>query len=347
MRYILAFFLPFVLSVVLVPLIAKVAKVFKIVDKPDALRKFHKKPTPLLGGLAMFLSFSLFLWLYILFEDPYNFIPTKQMLGLFLGSVVLMVGGFLDDKYSLPAWVTWFFPFVAVTVVMCFGVGSNFQLLSNPVGDPVALNFLIYGVPVSSVVTWLWLMGMTFTTKLLDGLDGLASSVSLVAGVVLFLLALVPRINQPVIAVLSLFFCGAVAGFLVWNWNPAKVFMGEGGSTWLGFTLGVISVILGGKIATAALVLGVPILDVFQVIVSRVLAGGSPFKSDRRQLHLRLIDAGYSVRAIVAMFVVISGIFGSVAILAQTTTKLVAGVILAFVFLALVSISVRVLPKSS
>ena len=227
------------------------------------------------------------------------------------------------------------FPIIAVLIVILSGIGVGIKEISNPFGAPISFDFGMWGIPFSGIFVFIFIMGMIYTTKFLDGMDGLASGISLIAGFTLFLLSLTPRINQSITASLSIIFCGAVLGFLIYNFNPASIFLGEGGSEYLGFMLGVLSVLLGGKIATAILVMGIPILDVLWVIVRRVWFGVSPFKADRQHLHFRLLDIGFTQKQSVLLLYVISGGFGIVAVFLQSMGKLILLLILFGVMLLL------------
>jgi UDP-GlcNAc:undecaprenyl-phosphate GlcNAc-1-phosphate transferase len=216
--------------------------------------------------------------------------------------------------------------------------------LSNPFGAPINLDFALLGIPFSAIFIWAWMMGMIFTTKFLDGLDGLCAGISLIGGLTLFALSLLPHINQPVTATLAIIFSGALFGYLFFAFNPASIFLGESGSTFVGFMLGVLSVISGGKIATALLVMGIPILDVAWVIVRRLWYRTSPFRADRKHLHFRLLDLGFTQRQAVLILYTISAMFGFTAIFLQSWGKLIALIILFCLMLA-IAITVVLLYK--
>ena len=176
---------------------------------------------------------------------------------------------------------------------------------------------------------------MIYTTKFLDGLDGLASSIGIVGALAIFALSFTPNVRQDYTAMLAAIFVGSLLGFLVFNWHPAKIFLGESGSTFLGFTLGILAIIAGGKIATAFLVMGVPILDVAWVIGARLAAGRSPFKADKSHLHHRLLSLGLSQPQIVGILVLFSVLFGGLAVFLQSLGKLILLLTLFFVMLVL------------
>jgi UDP-GlcNAc:undecaprenyl-phosphate GlcNAc-1-phosphate transferase len=304
------------------------ARKIELVDAPNDERKLHRQPTPLLGGLAIFLTFfSLLYW----FRDallsgnlePYHFF------GFFVGALFLMIGGFLDDKYNLKPLQQLVFPVLAIAAVIAGGV--HIEKVTNPAGG------YIYLGAWSGVLIAFWLMGMMYTTKLLDGLDGLVTGMVGIGGLVIFLFTSTTRYHQPDIALAALILSGACAGFLIFNWHPAKIFLGEGGSLLLGYILGVLAIISGGKIAITLLIMGVPILDVLWTIVRRVAAGKNPFRfADRKHLHHRLFDLGLGHRKTVLIFYAFALFFGLSGLFLQSLGKVYALIGLFFVMLAIV-----------
>jgi len=264
--YLLIFSITFVLSVILTRFVGIVMKRLKVVDKPlKNSRKIHKNRVPLGGGLAIFISFFTF----------YYDINIKQLLGIFIGGIILVTGGFLDDKYVLKARYQLIFPILAALVAVFFGIGTD--TVTNPLGGSIELNFFKIGIEqfdnlllFSDLLVFFWLFGVMFTTKFLDGLDGLVAGIVCVGSLMIFFLSTQAQWYQPEVAVLSIVFTGAVAGFLIWNWHPAKIFLGEGGSLLTGYILGILAVISGGKIATTLLVIGIPMLDMVRVFIRRI-----------------------------------------------------------------------------
>jgi UDP-GlcNAc:undecaprenyl-phosphate GlcNAc-1-phosphate transferase len=163
----------------------------------------------------------------------------------------------------------------------------------------------------------------------------LASGIGVIASLTLFFLSLTPKVNQPMTATIAILLCGTLLGYLRYSFNPAKIFLGESGSVLIGFILGALSIILGGKIATALLVMGVPIMDVAWVILRRLWYGTSPFKADRKHLHFRLLDIGLSQRQAVLILYLLSALFGFTAVFLQSMGKLIALLILSVTMFAL------------
>ncbi|HYF05085.1 MAG TPA: MraY family glycosyltransferase [Patescibacteria group bacterium] len=317
------FIFGFLISVCITPLFRKVGFMFGLLDIPTGGRKIHTKPMPLTGGLAVFFSYSLAVAGYLWMGDVnFQLIPLKFFLSLFFGGAILILGGVLDDKYSMPPLVQLLFPAFAALIVMYLGVGVGLKEISNPFGTPFNLRVTFLFIPIAYYLVFFWLMGMMFTTKLLDGLDGLTSGIGGIAATALFFLSLTPKVNQPETAILALLFCGVLFGYLVFAFHPASIFLGQGGSLYVGFVLGVLSVILGGKILTALLVMGMPILDVVWAILRRIMQGKNPFVGDRRHLHHRLLDAGLPHWQAVLVFYAVSAIFGFSAVFMQTKGKI-------------------------
>ncbi len=185
---------------------------------------------------------------------------------------------------------------------------------------------MLGGLAFTFVVVWV--VFMINVLNWLDGLDGLVGGVSLIATVVLYLLAIKPEVNQLSMSVLAIILAGALVGFLPFNFFPAKIFLGDSGSQVLGFLLAVFAIISGGKLATAFLVLGVPILDVIWVIARRMLSRQPVYKADSFHLHHRLIRAGLTQKQTVVVFYTISAAFGIIALQTQSIGKLVAALVL-------------------
>jgi UDP-GlcNAc:undecaprenyl-phosphate GlcNAc-1-phosphate transferase len=312
------------------PLVRSVAGRWGAVDEPGE-RKLQSRPIPLLGGWAIWFGFAIVstLALFVGWLDDGRLLPMQ--VGIFLlATLILLIGGSLDDRWNLRPIVQIIFPIVAV-MLMVIVAGVTVDVVSNPIGHGLwYLARTSLWLPV--IAAFLWLLGMTYTTKLLDGLDGLATSIAAVAGIALFIASLSWDVPRSGTSLLALALVGACLGFLPFNWHRASIFLGEGGSTFLGFTLGVLAIISGAKIAIAVLVMGVPMLDVAWVIGRRILSGTNPFRhADRQHIHHRLLDVGLSQPRAVLLMMLVSVSFASVALLQRTTGKLIAlGLLAAF-----------------
>ena len=198
--YILPFILAFVLSLIITPIIKSLAWRFNILDRPSKERKIHKKETALMGGLVIFISlfFTLFL-----FKDQFlsGDLSSRHLLGFFIGALFLMIGGVLDDKYNLSPLKQIIFPILAILSVIIGGV--EITKLSNPGGGIISLELIPF---LSEILIFFWLLGMMYTTKLLDGVDGLVSGVGLIASFIIFLFTLSSSYFQPDIALAAIIF---------------------------------------------------------------------------------------------------------------------------------------------
>ncbi len=331
----------FVLSFFITKLVRRLAVHLGIHDVPDMPRKIHEKPLPKLGGLAIFASFIIGLTALAVFGGTQE-ISILRIVGLVLASSILIIGGILDDKYDLPASRQIWFPVIAAALVVLSG--THISYITNPLGGPIVLDqYKVAGYPVfGSLLVFGWILLITYTTKFLDGMDGLVSGISGIAGLVIFGLSLAPEVNQTTTAFIALIFAASAFGFLPHNFHPARIFLGEGGSTFTGFMIAVLAVISGGKIATALLVLGIPVLDAAWVVVRRLWFRASPFVGDKRHLHFRLLDIGFSQRQAVVFLYILAVVFGGVAVFLQSLGKLVALLIL-FGVMLVVAIGVVVL----
>jgi len=319
MTLFIIFFSTLVISLVMTLLTIKIAKKFDVLDRPDENKKRHIGAIPLLGGLGIFFSF--FLVISVFHENILSGnLTIYNWAGVFFGAIFIVVGGILDDKFNLGPSRQIIFPVLAVIAVLLGGV--QIEKITNPFGG-----FLMIGgfKVFSSVIIALWLLGMMYTTKLLDGLDGLVTGVTSIGAFIIFLFTMTEKYYQPDIGFAALVLFAACLGFLILNWHPAKIFLGEGGSLLLGFLLGVLAIISGGKIAIALLVMGLPIMDVVWVVIRRLKEGKNPFRfADRKHLHHRLLDLGFGVKRTVLIFYGFSLVFGLSAVFLQSKGKLYA-----------------------
>ncbi|NQU77638.1 undecaprenyl/decaprenyl-phosphate alpha-N-acetylglucosaminyl 1-phosphate transferase [Candidatus Falkowbacteria bacterium] len=302
--------------------VIRLAEKKKAVSKPTRPRDIHKKPIPLWGGLAIFLSLVLLIGLAYAIVDfeQKAAIPIHYLVGAFVGALILIIFGVIDDKYKLkPHESIWGPTLAAVCAVV---VGMRIDLITNPFGGFLEISQW----PILAIVlTFFWLWWMQYTTKLLDGLDGLASGVVLIGTLVIFFLAISKNFFEPTTALYALIFAGVLFGFLIWNFNPAKIFLGEGGSTLVGFILGVLAIVSGSKLATALLVMGVPVLDMIWVMVRRrFFEHKKVTEGDDKHLHFRLLRAGLTHRQAVFFYYFIAAGFGASSLFLQSKQKLIA-----------------------
>lgn len=318
-------------SVLLTLVVRKLAQKLNIFDYPDEERKWHDHLTPLLGGTAIFISFwSVVFYLYNYSGIVFKHFNTRQLVLFFLAGLILMIVGYFDDRFKIVYHYRLLFSTLAVLLVLAGGL--NFDGVTNPFGGTIGLDFwkiqttyfgtILVGV---EIIAFLWLMGMIYTVKILDGLDGLATGVVMIGGFAVAALAGgSTKFLQPDVALIAFVLAGSCLGFLFFNFYPAKIFLGEGGGQFLGLMLGVVAIIAGSKIATALLVMAVPIIDLVWVIVARLLSGQSVAKGDRRHLHFRLVDIGFKQWQAVLIYYGFSGLFGFFALYMSSIFKIIS-----------------------
>ncbi|MBR6710813.1 MAG: undecaprenyl/decaprenyl-phosphate alpha-N-acetylglucosaminyl 1-phosphate transferase [Selenomonadaceae bacterium] len=304
-NYMLAFLIAIGAALVVTPGVILLAAKTGAMDAPDA-RKVHKKPIPRIGGIGIYIAFMAGM-LVVMSMNVLTEEVSHELIGLLFGGSLIVLLGIIDDYKNLPAKVKLVGQIIAATVlVVVFDVRIDF--ITDPFGDYLFLEFM--AIPA----TIFWIVGLTNTVNLIDGLDGLAAGVSTIACITIFLVALQQDIM--LVAVLTAALAGAAMGFLYYNFNPARIFMGDSGSMFLGYMLAGISIIGAVKCAaTIALIvpilaLGLPILDTAFAIVRRYRGGVPIFKPDKGHLHHRLLDLGFTQRQAVLLMYVISALLG-------------------------------------
>lgn len=320
-----------VISAILTPLVKKLAVKLNVIDIPKDSRRVHNKPIPLLGGLAIYFSFLITL---ILNKGPL----TSSEKGLILGATIIVIGGFIDDKYNIKPWCKLLFQVSAALVLIYFGI--KITIVTNPL-SPI-YEFVNVGV-LSIPFTVIWVVGITNALNLIDGLDGLAAGIALISAITIFIIAVLNGRNEA--AMLILIFSGSIIGFLPYNFNPATIFMGDTGSQLLGFMLAAISI--EGAIKSAAafsiavpiLALGIPIYDTLFAMIRRKINGKPIMQADRGHLHHRLLDMGLNQKQAVMIMYVISAILGSLSIIAMEVNPQKSYFVLVGVMVVLITIA--------
>ncbi len=332
------------------PALMTFASRYGLMHEPGDPRRVHQIAVPRIGGIAIFLGFLIGIAVTLVLPVDRFSEEIERLLLLTIGATVIVIAMFFDDVIGLgPIQKLVIQVAVALFVIaprlhdeQSGIVIEQFNLpFAGTISLPLAVAFLF---------TTFWIVGMMNALNWSDGLDGLAATIALSASTVLFLHTYFwPRGNpQFTISLLAIALCGAIVGFLPANWHPGRIIMGDTGAMFLGFALATTSIIGGAKIATALLALGVPIVDMAWVIVSRTLQGRSPMSPDRGHLHHRLLDAGWSQPQIVVTYGTITLATGVAGLLLPTRElKLGAllvvgvGVMAAIAFLAKTSANQR------
>ena len=334
--------LAFLLALVMTPLVALAARRLGLMDLPGGRRQ-HAAPIPRIGGLGIAVAFGLailFFWLVDRLNGHPFLVPeevrtprfTLTAMAAFLGLAV----GLLDDALDLRArWqLLGYFAIAAIIVA----AGIRIEFINDPRGD----GLVQLAVPVAVGFTVFWIVGMNNALNFIDGLDGLAAGVAAIAAVALGATALLPSVNEPFVAWMNFTLAGAIAGFLIFNFHPAKVFLGTTGVAFVGTMLAVLSIFGTAKVAAALLVLGVPIIDTFYVIVRRLVSGQAPFAPDRGHFHHKLLDVGLSHRQAVLLIYAITLGLGALAFVSSGRAQIYSFVGLLAIFgIAVLALSQR------
>ncbi len=318
-----------VVSCAATPVVKVLSVKFGAVDVPKDGRRMHDHPIPRMGGLAIFFGFMAAVLVFV----PLN----TEKKGMLLGAVIIVILGVLDDKYALPAKPKFLVQIGAALIAVLSG--NVIDVLSNPnifsSNEVWQLGWLGYPVTV------IWIVAITNAVNLIDGLDGLACGVSTISSATMLMIAML--VSELDVEVMMAALVGACIGFLPYNFNPAKIFMGDTGATFLGFIMATVSV--NGMFKQYAfisfvvpfLTLGLPIFDVCFAVVRRVSHGQSPMQPDRGHVHHRLIDMGFSQKQAVGVLYVISAILGLSAVVLTA-----GGAARAMLFLVAMGVAVAV-----
>ncbi|MFP3388997.1 glycosyltransferase family 4 protein [Brevibacillus sp. SIMBA_040] len=312
---ILGFLTSLIISFVATPYVKKLAEKVGAVDAPNQ-RKVHTRIMPRMGGLAIYLGYMVAFFLFV----PYT--SMSEMLGIFFGSTIVMTVGMLDDKYQLsPKWKLLGQLIATAIVVIPFGLKIGVVNLPYMGSIDFSSGWLFW---LAIPITMFWIVGVTNAVNLIDGLDGLSAGVSAIAAGTMAVVALL--MGDYKVATYCFVLLGAILGFLYFNFHPARLFMGDTGSLFLGFNLAALS-IMGFKEALFVsfiipiVVLGVPLWDTFFAIVRRIVNKKPISSPDKGHLHHCLLNMGLSHRSTVLMIYSISIFFGTMAILLTKTTK--------------------------
>ena len=323
-----AFAIAAVLSYFFTPPVKNFAHKVGAIDVPKDARRMHKKPIPRLGGLAIYGGFLCSILIFGQLDET--------MLCVLLGAAIIVALGIFDDVLALGAKLKFVVQIVAAAIPVCIGdlqIGLFTNL--NPLSDTPFVHLGILAVPA----TIIWIVGITNAVNLIDGLDGLAVGVSSIAAITMLAVALLTG-NMP-IAITMAALAGACIGFMPYNLNPAKIFMGDTGSTFLGYMLATVSIMGLFKFyavisfAVPFLILGLPIFDTANAIIRRVAAGRSPMSPDRGHVHHKLIDMGFNQKQAVAILYAISATLGLTAVVLTSSGEVKAIVLLLAVLAAI------------
>lgn len=319
----IAFLLAFITAYVITPYTIRLSKKIGALDMPIEKRKIHNGAMPRLGGLAVIAGFTvstIYLLIVMNVEGTLSLTNSDaygiKMLGFFLGALILSIFCFIDDFKGIPSYLKLIGQLLSAIVVVLFGLKMDPIVISH-------FNTIINGDLILTIITVLWIVGITNAVNLIDGLDGLSAGIGIIS---CFSLLIIFSLNgSPLISILLVTaLAGSLVGFLPFNFNPAKTFMGDTGSNFLGFSLSIISIVGTAKTYTLLvliaplIVFAIPLLDTSLAIVRRIIKSKSIkgiFKADSEHLHHKIMKKGYTQKQAVFILYGISAICGMFAVI--------------------------------
>lgn len=347
MRYFILFILSFIASLITTPLVRRLSLRIGATDKLGMRKTHTKRIVARLGGIGIFISFYLTV-LALFFIDRSTFLNMLLFFkGIFPATVLILLLGIYDDLKGTDAKIKFPIQIIAALIVLRYGI--RIDRITNPFEAGCALDIGMWGIPL----TIFWLVLITNAMNLLDGLDGLAAGTSCIISLTIFFIALYQK--NDLVMTLSMSLAGATVGFLRYNFNPAKIFMGDSGSLFLGFTLACISIKGSHKSATTVaflipvIAMGLPIADTLLAIVRRFLNGKNIFRADNEHIHHKLIKIGLSQRHAVLILYIVSICLGAIAFLFTIIkNEYVATILFIVAVIVFVGINLRpIVPKGT
>ncbi len=311
--HVLGTIIAYLLGIFIVPLVIYYSQKMGLVDVPNE-RKIHHGNISRLGGVAIWVSVMLsFLFLILL-----SYYPKGQGLSaIIVGGSLMFLMGLIDDIYCLNAKFKLFIQIAIATIVILLGV--RIENLFNPFGANIDLGILSYPI------TLLWIVGITNAINFIDGIDGLAGSIVSISALSIGIISLVLEPAIPINALIAFILTGAMCAFLTFNYNPAKIFMGDSGALYAGFLLATLSITgivkpsSGISMYLPILILAVPLMDVAYSSIRRMLKGTSPFVADAEHIHHKLLHAGYSQDKLVLLLASFSMVCALLSIIVVST----------------------------
>ncbi len=326
-KYLIAFIASLIISFFMTPFIKRLAVKVGAVDIPRDERRVHTRPIPRLGGLSIYFAFTIITLLLIPFST--------KLLGILGSATIIVALGVIDDVRPLPAKLKLAVQVVAAILLVSSGI--KVEWVTNPFDKIDGMSYLgIFSVPI----TIFWIVGVTNTLNLIDGLDGLAAGIASIASMSLLVVSIIN--GHGMVVLLTAALAGAILGFLPYNFNPAKIFMGDTGSTFLGFVLAAISIEGAIKGATALaiavplLALGLPIFDTAFAIIRRAANGRPIMEADKGHIHHRLLELGLSQKQAVFALYLVSAFLGLGAIVLTQDNPVKSSAVFGFVIVSVV-----------
>jgi len=327
MQYLLPAISAFALTVLFMLIGIKVFPKLGLMDRPQKYG-LKRKPIPYPGGILLYFAFVL---LALIFFDP-----TLKLIGLLVGGGILVLVSFIDDRRELPAWLRLGIQITTGIMMVIAGIGVSH--ISNPFGGYIPLDQFKFIIQIgdtsttimalSGLFTVAWILLITNTMNWMDGIPGLTSGISFIGGLTIFFLSISDMVNQPEVATLAIIVAMMALAFWIFDFYPPKVIIGDSGTMLFGLLLAVLAIFSGGKIATAFLILGFPIMDALYVIVHRIYKRRAPWKGGewdkyRKAVHLhhRMLQFGLSERQVLFVIYTLCASFGLTALFLGTKGK--------------------------
>lgn len=328
MKYLIPFLFSFSLTIIFILLAICCLKKIKWQNR-KAERHIHNKNICRMGGLAMAISFIV----AIVFNN--DLVITSELYGFLVGIGIILIFGFVDDLKEI-FWKTQLFFQIAIALFI-FIMGIRIYYITNPLTGGILKLDSGIGIIFSVILIIFWIILVINAINWADGIDGLSGGITLITVATIFSLSFRPEVNQPAIAIMCAVLMGVILGFLLFNFFPSKILAGTVGAVFMGFSLAVLAIFSGTKIATALVVLSVPIIDFLWVIKERIKNKKSIFKSDKNHLHYKLIELGWSQRKITSIYYLVTIIISVVALntraIGKSITLLSVAVIMVGIFI--------------
>jgi len=307
----MVFLVSFGVAFLLMPVFIKLAKKFRLVDKPNE-RKIHTHPMPTLGGVIIYLAFMAGIFLSLSISPGFAAEFNEYLLSLYIGGSAILLLGILHDTIDIQPVAKLLGQIIAGLILFINGI--KIEVITNPFGGQIYLS-----QELSMLLTVGWVVAVINAINLVDGLDGLASGITIISAIVLFLIAYLRQELSSLFLIAALI--GATLGFLRYNFHPARIFMGDTGSMFLGFILSILSILGINKMATTVALLvpiaalGIPIYDTASVVFRRLIMKKNVMVSDRKHLHYRLLEMGVSHKQVVLFLYAVAIYFGLISFL--------------------------------
>lgn len=340
-KYLIPFLTAFVLTVVLIYIFIKIGRKIKWCER-KSIRHIHKNGILRIGGLAMVVAFNL----AIFFNK--NLFITPELYGFMVGTIIFLLMGIWDDIKEI-FWKVQLFSQIAIAILI-FVIGIRIIFITNPLTGGII--HLDYGwwVVFSAALVIFWIILIVNAVNWIDGIDGLSSGIAFIAAVSMFILSLRPEVNQPPVAILCVILAGVILSFWIFNFYPSKILAGTSGAMFMGFSLAVLAIFSGTKIATALLILVIPIIDFLWVIGERLKNKKSIFKPDKKHLHYKLMELGWSQKKIALSYWAITAAIAAVALnvraIGKSITLIIAAIIMVSVLIG-INKKISILSKKS